>query len=492
MSFVLFGERPYVWYCNLVLMLCYAVGELGHFLLGATSRAMAQSIHFGDEGCLAMNDTYLATCSNFSTNEHECSNITADGTNVCRWDYTGSGVEYQLLAGPFFVAIFTVMGVVLGALGDRYSRVKILSVCVFICSATVLFTGFSSQYWQLALLRLVFGGAEAGFSPLSASIIADIFKDTSRGLAMSVFNWGIYFGFGSAFAVGNLVTEADIYGEGWRWAYYMSGIPGFILVLFVITSVREPMRKNVTIASVDTDNEHIEKTHVLSLFHKVLMAVKILGSRLSLIALLIGACVRHSASFCFAYNAQLYFSEYYPQTNLGLWMALSSIVGGSIGIASGGLISDLVVKRYGIYTRLSVLAVSQTLASPLAFGVLYIEPPYCFISLIGAYLFAEMWFGILFAVLVELFPTAVRSTSMATFFFVINNVAGLILLVVPSLKHSMGTRQTLTLVYPGFYLISATFFILAQFLLKREFQITQRSEDGGEEAKPMSEKPDSM
>ena len=35
-----------------LLTASYLLGELGHFLLGATSRAMAQELEFGEEGCL--------------------------------------------------------------------------------------------------------------------------------------------------------------------------------------------------------------------------------------------------------------------------------------------------------------------------------------------------------------------------------------------------------------------------------------------------------
>lgn len=54
---------------------------------------------------------------------------------------------------------------------------------------------------------------EAACTPLTASIVADMFGKRSRGLAMSVFNWGIYVGYGLAFAVGNYVPEADILGQ---------------------------------------------------------------------------------------------------------------------------------------------------------------------------------------------------------------------------------------------------------------------------------------
>ena len=40
----------------------------------------------------------------------------------CLWDYTGLGLDYQILAGPSFIGVFTVSGVLVGLLGDWISR----------------------------------------------------------------------------------------------------------------------------------------------------------------------------------------------------------------------------------------------------------------------------------------------------------------------------------------------------------------------------------
>ena len=55
--------------------------------------------------------------------------------------------------------------------------------------------------------------SEAGCTPLTSSIIADKFGPNSRALAMSIFNWGIYFGYGIAFTVGAYVTKANILNQ---------------------------------------------------------------------------------------------------------------------------------------------------------------------------------------------------------------------------------------------------------------------------------------
>ncbi len=43
-------------WCQLSLLtLCYVFGELGHFLIGVTSREVARDIHYGDLACFANN-----------------------------------------------------------------------------------------------------------------------------------------------------------------------------------------------------------------------------------------------------------------------------------------------------------------------------------------------------------------------------------------------------------------------------------------------------
>ena len=52
-----------------------------------------------------------------------CNSATNDeGTPYCNWNYNGQGIEYQLLAGPSFIFAFSVGGIVIGALADRFNR----------------------------------------------------------------------------------------------------------------------------------------------------------------------------------------------------------------------------------------------------------------------------------------------------------------------------------------------------------------------------------
>lgn len=67
---------------------------------------------------------------------------------------------------------------------------------------------------------------------------------------------------------------------------------------------------------------------------------------------------------------------------------------------------------------------------------------------------AEMWFGIVFAVLVEIVPVQVRSTTVGIFLFVMNNIGGNLPILVDPVAKSLGYRESIMIFYAGFYLLS--------------------------------------
>lgn len=137
------------------------------------------------------------------------------------------------------------------------------------------------------------------------------------------------------------------------------------------------------------------------------------------------------------------------------WLFAVTIGIGSIGVVVGGVVSDKIVAKMGIRSRVAVLAISQLISTPFAFGSVYFEPLWAMITLGISYFFAEMWFGIVFAILVEIVPMGVRSTTVGVFLFVMNNIGGNLPILVDPLAKAIGYRESVSVFYAGFYLISA-------------------------------------
>jgi len=51
-----------------------------------------------------------------------CASAQYENATYCGWNYVGSGIQYQLLAGPCFIVVFTITGILLGVIGDVYNR----------------------------------------------------------------------------------------------------------------------------------------------------------------------------------------------------------------------------------------------------------------------------------------------------------------------------------------------------------------------------------
>lgn len=76
-----------------------------------------------------------------------------------------------------------------------------------------------------------------------------------------------------------------------------------------------------------------------------------------------------------------------------------------------------------------------------------------------------MWFGIVFAVMVEIVPLSMRSTTVGIFLFVMNNIGGNLPILVEPTRQAIGFRESLYIYYAGFYGISSIMFFLTMFLM---------------------------
>lgn len=65
-----------------------------------------------------------------------------------------------------------------------------------------------------------------------------------------------------------------------------------------------------------------------------------------------------------------------------------------------------------------------------------------------------MWFGIVFAVVVEIVPLHLRSTTIGAFLFVMNNIGGNLPILVEPTRRAIGFRGSLYIFYAGFYGLS--------------------------------------
>ena len=69
--------------------------------------------------------------------------------------------------------------------------------------------------------------------PAGGSLIPEIFEVEARGQANGIFSWGIYFGYGLTFTLGNYLAPANILGYGWRSAFVIGCAPAALVAVFI-------------------------------------------------------------------------------------------------------------------------------------------------------------------------------------------------------------------------------------------------------------------
>ena len=105
----------------------------------------------------------------------------------------------------------------------------------------------------------LFLSSESGCTAFATGIISDYFSQvqniytcdlihmllfcyslsqTSRGGALAFYNLGLYTGYSLAFVFNFLVENLN-----WRWAFWVASIPGIVLGVVVMITVKEPQRK---------------------------------------------------------------------------------------------------------------------------------------------------------------------------------------------------------------------------------------------------------
>lgn len=202
--------------------------------------------------------------------------------------------------------------------------------------------------------------------------------------------------------------------------------------------------------------------------HSFLLQVLQNVFRPSFLFLCLAGGIRQGGGLVWAYNVKAYFARYYcSPISVGIYLSWVPLVGGTIGAVFGGLISDKLVKHKGQTARFWVLIFSQLLACPFLIGAVLLPPdPWAFLCLLPAYMVGEVWIGVCLAVIIDMVPSRVVAVAVAVFLFIINNIGGLLPLLIPLMDTHIGLHYTLLVLYPGAYFGAAVLFALTLTITK--------------------------
>jgi predicted MFS family arabinose efflux permease len=157
---------------------------------------------------------------------------------LIRVDLHLSDTQIGMLQGLSFALLYGGLGIPIGWLAERRSRIGIIACATAVWSAATALSGMAGSYVQMVLARVGVGMGEAGFTAPTSSLVADHFPRDRRASGMAMIMLGLPIGT----LIGALGAGQIAHHWGWRAAFFAFGIPGLLVALLTWKGLIEPPR----------------------------------------------------------------------------------------------------------------------------------------------------------------------------------------------------------------------------------------------------------
>lgn len=338
-----------------------------------------------------------------------------------RADLEISDTQMSLLLGASFAIFYTLLGLPLSTLADRWSRRGTIGIGLVAWSAMTVVCGLSQSYTQLFLARVGVGVGEAALSPAAYSWIAATFPEERRASAISAYSMGIYLGSGLAFVAGGTVVALaqssapiELPGFGalkpWQSALVLAGACGASLAPLVLT-LREPPLARA--ASASARSSWRELASWLRARWRLLGAHHLGFALLSLSGYAVNLWI----------PSVLERSHGWSRSQAGVGYGLVLGLAGALGVFAGGIVADRGRTRAPGAAHLRVGTFAALCGVPCAASIGWMPSGGALLAVLAPLsFFTAAGFGVAAAAVQELAPPSLRARAASVYLLAINLV----------------------------------------------------------------------
>jgi MFS family permease len=331
-----------------------------------------------------------------------------------RTEFALTDTQMGFLGGIAFGIFYATLGIPIAFLADRWNRRNIISIAVAVWSVMTVACAFVTGFWTLALARVGVGIGEAGSSPPSHSMIADLYEEKKRSGALAVYALGVYIGIMLGFLVGAYVAQ----DYGWRWAFVVVGAPGILIALIVRFTMKEPPRGHAD-GHVHEDPGPIE----LGAAVKQVKAgfAHLWRDRVSRHVVL-GVTLVSFVGYGGAYWGAAFFIRSHGLSLIEVGQYLAAVIGGAgiLGALIGGRLADYLGEKDKRW-RLWIVAWAKFLAAPIiVYFFLEMDTAVALWIYVPTVLLGAFYLGPSFAMIQTRAPVAMRALCSAIMLFILN------------------------------------------------------------------------
>jgi predicted MFS family arabinose efflux permease len=322
-----------------------------------------------------------------------------------------SDTQLGFLTGLAFAFFYATLAMPMAMWADRHSRKNLIILSLSVWSILTMVCGMAANFMQLAVARIGVSIGEAGSSPSSHSIIADIYPARRRATAMAVLATGVNLGVFIGFFFGGWAGEV----YGWRTAFYLVGGPGLILAAVLWFTFREPPRGH---ADGHTEASDIHQGGAPSLREAFVRFWEVKALR----HLIAGATLNVFVGYgVVAWVASfLIRSHEMSLSEAGKIVGIYAGIVGLVGTLIGGYLSDQVGQN-DARRRMWLLAAAAVVATPFYVAFLLVDDSDMAVALwVVPLILGAFYLPATFALVQGLSPVRMRSVSAAILFFILN------------------------------------------------------------------------
>lgn len=282
--------------------------------------------------------TVLFLLSTITYLDRVCMNVVS---KYVKTDLQLDNQQFGWILGAFSLA-YALFEIPTGASGDKIGPRRVLTRVVLWWSGFTALTGMAFNFLSLLVVRFLFGIGEAGAYPNASIVISRWFPAIEVGRAQSV----IWAAGRLGGALTPLVVIPLVHWVGWRWAFAALGLLGVLWAIGWYSWFRDEPAQLAGIR--ETEIEEIESGRRINQNDHRIPWTTIIRNP-DLWALMLMCHLFFYGSYFFTNWSSVYFQEGrgLSEDQTKNFISLSYFLG-AVGCVVGGVLSDVLTKRYGL------------------------------------------------------------------------------------------------------------------------------------------------
>jgi len=318
-----------------------------------------------------------------------------------------SDANIGLLSGIGFALMYSILGIPMARLADRYGRARVLAATLAVWSLMTVLSGRAMNYASMVLARIGVGIGEAAGLPASHALVADYFSPASRGKALSVIGICGALGISVALAGGGFIND----WRGWRVAFYVGGLPGLALSALLFLTVRDKQSVNLPGAP---------DSRLVPIKLRTVFAA--LWSRRSYVLLCIGLGLGAIGAYGqFAWSPAFLMRSYHMSAGqIGGYYSAAVGPASLVAVFVGGALNDWLMKRdkrWSLWILAACFAINVPVS--LIFFLVHNFPLAMVMTLVSTTV-GSLWVAPSYALVQDLAGSYMRAVAAAIFMMIIN------------------------------------------------------------------------